>query len=132
MRTALFLAALVIVAGCQKPADQPAQQRSSPPETPASTAPAADDDGVDCALKGAAAFAHVCTVEQEEKGGTLFLTVRHPDGGFRRLKVTKDGRGVAAADGAAPARVTILGSGAIEVAVAGDRYRLPATVKQAR
>lgn len=57
------------------------------------------------------------------------LTVRHPDGAFHRLLVTKDGRGVIAADGAETAVVTIIANGEIEVALGGDRYRLPATVK---
>ena len=58
------------------------------------------------------------------------LTIRHPDGGFRRLRITADGRGVIAADGAEPARVSVIGPADIEVAVGGDRYRLPATVKR--
>ncbi len=59
------------------------------------------------------------------------LTVRHPDGGFHRLRVTRDGRGVIAADGAQAATVTIIDKGAIEVAIDDARYRLPATVKGA-
>ncbi len=59
----------------------------------------------------------------------LTLTVRAPDGSFRRLRVTDDGRGVVAADGALPAIVTIVGDGIIEVVIADDRYRLPATIK---
>jgi hypothetical protein len=60
--------------------------------------------------------------------GTI-LTMRHPSGGFRRLLVTRDGRGVVAADGADPAAVAVIADNRIEVTVAGDRYRLPATVK---
>lgn len=60
--------------------------------------------------------------------GTV-LTVNAPDGGFRRLLVASDGRGVVAADGAEPAVVTPLDTHTIEVAIGGDRYRLPATVK---
>ena len=40
-----------------------------------------------------------------------------------------DGRGVIAADGSEPAKVMIIGDGVIEVAVGGDRYRLPANTK---
>ena len=83
---------------------------------------------IDCALAGASALARACTVEQSGAGDAVILTVRHPDGGFRRLQVTQDGHGVAAADGAQPASVTIAGDRQIEVAVDGDRYRLPATV----
>jgi hypothetical protein len=57
------------------------------------------------------------------------LTIRHDDGGFRRFRVLKDGRGVVTADGAEPALVSTIGSNAIEVQVGQDRYRLPATVK---
>ncbi|APX66360.1 hypothetical protein V3I01_08620 [Sphingomonas sp. gentR] len=83
---------------------------------------------IECALAGAQAFASDCTVEQSGAGNAVVLTVRHPDGGFRRLQVTRDGRGVEAADGAQPASVTVAGDRTIEIAVGGDRYRLPATV----
>ena len=48
---------------------------------------------------------------------------------YRRLLVTRDGRGVVTADGAEQASVTPLNGGLIEVTVGGDRYRLPAMVK---
>lgn len=89
---------------------------------------AADEGRVQCALAGATAFARVCEIERTETDRGLVLTIRHPDGGFRRLLVTKDGRGVVAADGAEPAIVTIVDPREIEVALAGDHYRLPATV----
>ena len=68
-------------------------------------------------------------VERSDSPGGLVLTIRHPDGAFRRLRVTKDGRGVVAADGAEPAAVRIIGADRIAVTVAGERYELPATVK---
>ena len=55
--------------------------------------------------------------------------VRKPDGGFRRLRVTRDGRGVVAADGAERAQVTIIADDRIEVSIGGDTFRLPATVR---
>lgn len=67
-------------------------------------------------------------LEQAETARGLILTVRHANGGFRRLLVTKDGRGVVSADGAAPAKVAITGPNMIDVAIEGDRYRLPATI----
>jgi hypothetical protein len=88
----------------------------------------ASDTRIPCA-RGAAAFASVCTIEQAQGNDGLILTVRHPDGAFRRLLVTQDGRGVIAADGAEVAKVTIIGADGIEVALGGNRYRLPATVK---
>ena len=79
--------------------------------------------------QGDAAFASTCTIEQAQGKDGLILTIRHPDGAFRRLLVTQDGRGVIAADGAEVAKVTITGTDGIEVALGGNRYRLPATVK---
>ena len=92
-------------------------------------AEAADDGRVNCAPGGATAFARVCEIERAESERGMILTVRHPDGGFRRLLVTKDGRGVVAADGAEPAQVTLVGQDEIEVAIGDDHYRLPATAK---
>jgi hypothetical protein len=93
---------------------------------------AADDDGlIECAAKGAVAFTRSCTVDRTESDQGLVLTLRHKDGAFHRLLVTRDGRGVIAADGAEKAVVTVLDAGRIEVTLAGDRYRLPATVKGA-
>lgn len=90
---------------------------------------AADDGRVQCAPAGAEAFARVCEIERAETDRGVVLTVRHPDGGFRRLLVTSDGRGVIAADGAEPAVVTLVGQDEIEVALGDDHYRLPATLK---
>jgi hypothetical protein len=69
-------------------------------------------------------------VDRAHSPDGLTLTLRSPSGSFRRLLVTKDGRGVVAADGVEQAAVTPLGTDRIEVAIAGDRYRLPATVKK--
>ena len=90
---------------------------------------AADDGLINCAVGAAATLSRVCSVERQESDCGLILTVRHPDGGFRRLLVTKDGRGVVAADGAQPAQVTLVGANEIEVALGDDIYRLPVTVK---
>ncbi len=92
----------------------------------------AGDDKLACAVSGATAFARVCDLERSETDKGLLLTVHHPDGGFRRLLVVKDGRGVIAADGAEAAVVTPIGPKEIEVVLAGNRYRIPATVKGAK
>jgi len=83
---------------------------------------------VECATGDAATFSRSCSLDQTETARGLVLTVHHGDGGFRRLLVTKDGRGVVPADGAAGAHVSIIGTNEIEVAIDGDRYRLPAVV----
>jgi hypothetical protein len=90
---------------------------------------AADNGLLNCAVGAAATLSRVCSVERQESDRGLVLTIRHPDGGFRRLLVTKDGHGVVAADGAQPAQVTLVGNNEIEVALGDDVYRLPATVK---
>lgn len=108
--------ALLTLAACSEPdgtAERVAAAKASP-------------DGIDCALGGADAFERACMVEQGDAGT---LTVRHADGGFRRLLVTADGRGVIAADGAAPAQVQVVAGNRIEVTIDRDRYRLPATVR---
>ena len=93
----------------------------------------ADDDGrIICATDGSADFARVCTLDRVADAQGLMLTVHHPDGGFRRLRVTTDGRGVVAADGAEAAGVKVAGDNRIEVVIAGDRYLLPATIKSPR
>ncbi len=83
---------------------------------------------IPCA-NGDAALAANCTIEQAAGPDGIVLTIRHPGGGFRRLRVTADGRGVVAADGAEQARVTVPGAGSIDVALGTERYRLPATVR---
>lgn len=112
----LFLLAALPLAGCGDP--EPAQQ-----------AAAASEEKVECAVSGADAFEPVCRVERATSGAGLVLTIRAPDGSFRRFLVTTDGRGVVAADGAQEAVVTPLDGSRIEVAVGTDRYRLPATVR---
>ncbi|HEV2746310.1 MAG TPA: hypothetical protein VGW34_03305 [Allosphingosinicella sp.] len=82
-----------------------------------------------CAVDGAAALAPVCTAERSAGAEGTILTLRHPSGGFRRLLIATDGRGVVAADGAARPVVTAVAADEIEVALGGDRYRLPATVR---
>ncbi|HEX8223305.1 MAG TPA: hypothetical protein VF605_05770 [Allosphingosinicella sp.] len=84
-------------------------------------------EAIPCALQGSPQFANVCTVERAPRPDGTILIIRHPNGGFRRLLITRDGRGVASADGAARAVVTMVAPDRIEVELAGDRYRLPAT-----
>ncbi|OJV31595.1 MULTISPECIES: hypothetical protein [unclassified Sphingomonas] len=112
-RIAAFLA-VALLAGCKE------RQTATPPPKLAGD--------LNCAVGGAPGFSRSCALERAETARGLVLTLRHAQGGFRRLLVTKDGRGVVAADGAVPAKVTIVGNNEIEVALGGDRYRLPATI----
>lgn len=84
---------------------------------------------VSCAIGGAADFAPVCTLRRDAGERGVILTLSAPSGGFRRLVVTHDGRGVVAADGAEPALVKPVTNGSIEIALGSDRYRIPATIK---
>jgi len=85
---------------------------------------------VDCAAPGSSEFTPVCTIDRTETPAGVILTLRHPDGAFHRLQITRDGRGVIAADGAEPAKVTPIAADRIEVELGGARYRLPATIRQ--
>jgi hypothetical protein len=125
MRISSALAALLLAA-CS--GGEPAANTQAAAGAADTSAAAADDGRVPCA-RGSEALQRVCTVEQVPGETGLTLTLRHPGGGFRRLAVTRDGRGVIAADGAEAAKVTVIGQGEIEVTVGGDRYRLPATIK---
>ncbi|MDQ2878947.1 MAG: hypothetical protein M3R41_07710 [Pseudomonadota bacterium] len=97
-------------------------------EVEANQGAAASEAGRIMCAHGQAVMTRDCTVERTQDARGLILTLHHPDGAFRRLLVTKDGRGVAAADGAQKAAVTIVGPASIAVAIGGDRYELPATI----
>ncbi len=114
--SALLLVPLAL-AGCHKRAGE------------ATAEAAAHGAVVPCALGGAKTFKPECAVERTVAGDGLMLILHHPDGGFRRLLVTTDGRGVVTADGSDQASVAVIDPGTIEVAVGDDRYHLPATVK---
>jgi hypothetical protein len=111
---------LLLLSACGEADDAPRDVLGSAP-------PGAER--IECAADGQP-FAPVCVVDRAQSPDGLTLTVRGPDGSFRRLLVTKDGRGVVAADGVEQAVVTPVGPDRIEVAIGGNRYRLPATVKQ--
>lgn len=87
------------------------------------------DGRIECALEGAKAFDRTCTIDEMSGDDATILVVGNPDVGYRRLQIATDGRGVIAADGSEPAKVMIIGDGVIEVAIGGDRYRLPANTK---
>jgi hypothetical protein len=88
----------------------------------------ATGDPILCRPPGAAAMMKGCRVEHAKSPDGIVLTVRHPDGSFRRLLQVKDGRGVIAADGAETAKVSAADSKNIDVEIDGALYRLPARV----
>lgn len=81
--------------------------------------------------RGQAPLEKICTLARAQTPQGLILTIGYPNGGFRRLRVTTDGRGVIAADGAEPAGVQLAGDDAIDVRIADDHFRLPATIAPA-
>lgn len=89
---------------------------------------AESDNRIECRPAGAASFARVCSLETAESSEGLVLILRKADGGFRRILLANDERGLIAADGAEPADVALLPDGRIEVSLGGDRFRLPAGV----
>lgn len=126
VRGAVLLA--LLLAGCGE-----AQKSDTPVAADAKSASAAASDGrIACALDGAKAFDGSCTVEEMASVDGSVLVVGRSDVGYRRLLIATDGRGLVSADGAEPAKVTIVGDGLIEVAIAGDRYRLPANTGGAK
>lgn len=118
----------MLLAACRDPAT-PTADTNVLAQVEAEQARAAEADGNVLCAHGRGALKRTCTVEQTHGEDGLILTLRHADGGFHRLLVTSDGRGVMAADGAEPARVTIPDAQSIDVAIGDDRYRLPATIK---
>jgi hypothetical protein len=110
--SSLGLAALALV-GCSGEAPvQPQAEEGAKP--------------IDCALGDGSEFGPFCFVENSVAEGQNLLTIRHPDGGFRRFTVNADGSGLSVADGADAARNALIEKGArLEVVVGADRYRLP-------
>lgn len=112
MRTSSALILVLAASGCSAGAEQPQADAGA--------------QRIECALGGGAEFAADCLVERTASGDTRIVTVRHPDGGFRRFEQVDDGRGLVIAEGADEA-VPKLSGGVLEITVAQDRYRFPAT-----
>jgi hypothetical protein len=117
MRALTTFALLLFVAACGR--------------TEEKTATLQDDGRIDCRVGADTQFTRFCNIERAKTEQGTMITVRKPDGGFRRLLTTRDGHGVVAADGAERAEVTIVGDNLIEVAIAGDSFRLPARIGRA-
>ena len=117
---ALLGCGLLLLAACQA--------REEPEQGAQASAQPANDNTIECALDGASKFERVCEVEKGEIDGAKVFTVRHADGGFRRFDVLTDGHGLAVADGADEAKLTVEGD-ILAVTVDNDRYRFPVTLK---
>ena len=99
-------------------------ERAGAPKGPFASHSGEGGGVADCAVGGSVDWARNCPVEQD---GDI-LTLRHADGGFRRFRIVKDGRGLETADGAERSSVAVIGKGQIELSVGQDRYRMPATI----
>lgn len=108
--------AFVLLSACSQ-GDEPAESEPGPKSLPR-------HEQVFCSLAGAVDFTGDCTVERRTAGGRQVLIVRHPDGGFRRFEIGRDGKGMVSADGADEAGVAPNGN-LLDVRVGRDRYRFP-------
>ncbi len=82
-----------------------------------------------CALDGAPGFRLDCTMDRVASPQGATLVLGRSDAGYRRFRVTSDGRGVVPEDASEQAVVRVIDNGMVEVAVGADRYRLPATIR---
>jgi len=114
--TAGVVAALAVLASCSPEVDQPQAEEGAPT--------------IECALGEGSEFGADCMVEREEIDGQRVLTVRHPDGGFRRFVQLEDGRGLAELDGADEVTRS-LEETTLVIAVGPDQYRFDANVRAA-
>lgn len=87
--------------------------------------PLPEGEPVFCALAGSQQFKDQCRVERSTVDGAKVIVVRHPDGGFRRLEVSRDGQNLLAADGADQSQSALKGD-RFEVILGDDRYVISA------
>jgi hypothetical protein len=93
--------------------------------TPAGqAAPDEARERIACAVGGAVEFTEDCVLERTSVEGAQMLVIRHPDGGFRRLEVSKDGQNLNAADGAEVTQ-SALKQDRWEVILGDNRYVIP-------
>lgn len=128
MRIFSLLLVVLVVTGCSRETDNQSLAATEAQQV----RDAATSGRIFCALGGASGFRLDCTMDRMTSTDGTVLVLGRDDAGFRRFRITNDGRGVVAADGAEQARVTVIDNGMIEVAVAQDRYRMPATIRDSQ
>lgn len=106
LHSTYWLFPAVLVAGCSGGAD----------------APGGNSRAIACGPLGQPP-AQSCRLEVEDRGGELHLTVRQPEGGFRRF-VWPRGGALAALDGAEPLRTVPLSGAGVEARIGGWAYRI--------
>lgn len=104
------------IAACSPAVDQPQAEEGA--------------DRIACALGEGSEFGMDCLVERSSLDGKTLLTVRHPDGGFRRFEQLADGTGIEELDGADVATRSLDGD-VLLVSVGEDRYRFKVAVRKA-
>ncbi len=126
MSMQIFRSAILIclVTACGRPDNEVLAEAE---ERAASQAP--DDGKIECAINGDTNFSKGCETERLAGEDGVTLIIRHPDGGFRRFNILTDGRGLAAADGAEQAKISIVEDNKILVSVGPDKYIIPAKMK---
>lgn len=117
-----ILAASLLLAACSA---EPEDQTTNSAAAPGAGQP---DRRIECRTGEAAPFARTCSFESVESDEGRLLIVRKPDGGFRRLRLGNDGRGIVAADGAEQVTMANVPDGRIEISIGGDHFRMPWTV----
>ncbi len=123
-RTSSLFVASLLLCGCNldhKP------DNSKVAEAEQKAAQAAEEDGrILCALDGTTKFERSCRMDRVAGQEGEVLVLSRPDGGFRRFRVMTDGTGVQPADGAEPAKLSLVDKGVLQIGIANDLYRLPA------
>lgn len=105
---ALLLAAPLVLTACHK--------REAATEQ--------DGEPISCALAGAREFRADCRLERVMMDGRETYVIRHPDGAFHRLELSRDGQNLLAADGADVTQSARKGD-RFEVILGQDRYVVP-------
>lgn len=106
LRAALAFCALTAVSACSPQGDE------------------VRGDPIACAIGHAGKLERTCRLERTGTGTALQFVVHHADGGFRRLELAPDGKGLLPSDGADKA-VSVVTPDAIELTIGPDSYRIP-------
>ncbi|APG62633.1 hypothetical protein LPB140_07350 [Sphingorhabdus lutea] len=114
----LFAAAFMLH-GCSEQADNSPFQEET----------ASADNKIMCALNGTDKFEKICVRENIVEKGQTIVTLKHPDGGFKRFIIVK-GRGLIAAEGFDNSEIEILDGSQILLRSGNDQYKLDAIVNR--
>lgn len=109
-------AASLMLAACDS-----ATSTAPSPNAVASASPAGP--AITCATGGSTTLGPGCMLERLAGGAEIVLY--HPDGGFRRLTRNPETGELVAKDGAELLVVEERSADMVQLAVAGDRYRIP-------